>query len=39
LNIERHSPKDPKRFTTYADIEHQLRFFFDDERTKLYTKV
>jgi len=35
LNIERLTPKDPKRFTTYADIETQLRFFFDDERTKL----
>lgn len=35
MNIERHTPKDPKRFTTYADIEHQLRFFFDDERMKL----
>lgn len=35
LGIERHSPKDPKRFTTYADIEHQLRFFFDDERAGL----
>jgi glutamyl-tRNA synthetase len=36
LNIERHSPKDPKRFTTYADVETQLRFFFDDEREKLH---
>ncbi len=36
LNIERHTAKDPKRFTTYADVETQLRFFFDDERTKLH---
>lgn len=35
LNIERHTPKDPKRFSTYADIEHQLRFFYDTERNKL----
>lgn len=35
MNIERHSEKDPKRFTTYADVETQLKFFFDDERTKL----
>lgn len=35
MNIERHTEKDPKRFTTYTDIETQLRFFFDDERTKL----
>lgn len=35
LNIERHTAKDPKRFVTYMDGETQLRFFFDDERTKL----
>jgi hypothetical protein len=35
MNIERHTEKDPKRFTTYADVETQLRFFFDSERTKL----
>ena len=35
MNIERHTAKDPKRFTTYADVETQLKFFFDDERTKL----
>lgn len=35
LNIERHTAKDPKRFTTYADIETQLKFFFDSERTHL----
>ncbi|EKD25120.1 MAG: hypothetical protein ACD_80C00117G0002 [uncultured bacterium (gcode 4)] len=35
LNIERHTAKDPKRFTTYADVEKQLIFFFDEERTKL----
>ncbi len=37
MNIERHTEKDPKRFTTYTDIETQLKFFFDDERTKLQT--
>ncbi|MEI6118398.1 MAG: hypothetical protein WCP92_04085 [bacterium] len=35
MNIERHTAKDPKRFTTYADVETQLKFFFDDEREKL----
>ncbi len=35
MNIERHTEKDPKRFTTYADVEQQLLFFFDDERKKL----
>jgi len=35
MNIERHTAKDPKRFTTYADVETQLRFFFDTEREKL----
>jgi len=47
INIERHTPqlvtgqaaKDPKRFTTYADVETQLRFFFDDERTKLHWNI
>jgi glutamyl-tRNA synthetase len=35
LNIERHTPKDPKRFSTYADIENQLRFFYDSEWEKM----
>lgn len=35
MNIERHTAKDPKRFTTYQDVETQLRFFFDEEREKL----
>lgn len=35
MNIERHTAKDPKRFTTYADVETQLRFFFDSEWEKL----
>lgn len=35
INIERHSPKDPKRFTTYMDVDSQIRFFFDDERAKM----
>jgi len=32
LGIERHSEKDPKRFTTFQDIETQLLFFYDDQR-------
>jgi len=35
MNIERHTEKDPKRFTTYVDVENQLLFFFDDEWEKL----
>jgi len=35
LNIERHTAKDPKRFTTYVDVETQLKFFFDEEWIKL----
>lgn len=35
MNIERHTEKDPKRFVTYADVETQLLFFFDDEWEKL----
>lgn len=35
INIERHTEKDPKRFVTYADVETQLLFFFDDEWEKL----
>ena len=32
LGIERHTEKDPKRFTTFQDIETQLLFFYDDQR-------
>jgi len=39
INIERHTAKDPKRFTTYVDVETQLKFFFDDERTKLNENI
>jgi hypothetical protein len=35
LNIERHTPKDPKRFTTFQDIETQALFFFDEEWGKM----
>jgi len=34
LNIERHTEKDPKRFTTYIDITDSL-FFFDSVREHL----
>ena len=36
INIERHTPKDPKRFTTFKDVESQIIFFYDDEREKLF---
>ncbi len=35
IHIERHTEKDPKRFVTYADVENQLMFFFDDEWERL----
>ncbi|MDR0607980.1 MAG: hypothetical protein LBG52_06680 [Candidatus Peribacteria bacterium] len=34
MNIERHTEKDPKRFTLYSDVQHQILFFFDSEREK-----
>ena len=35
LNIERHTEKDPKRFTLYTDISKNILFFYDEEREKL----
>jgi hypothetical protein len=31
INIERHTEKDPKRFTTFKDVEDQIVFFYDNE--------
>ena len=31
LNIERHTEKDPKRFTLFTDIEKNIMFFFDEK--------
>jgi len=39
MDIERHTDKDPKRFTTFLDVEKQLRFFFDDEWKNLIVDV
>jgi len=36
INIERHTSKDPKRFTTFKDVENQILFFYDSEREKLF---
>ncbi len=36
INIERHTEKDPKRFTTFKDVEEQIMFFYDDEWEKLF---
>ena len=30
INIERHTEKDPKRFTLYSDVKNQILFFSDD---------
>lgn len=35
MSIERHTELDPKRFNTYADVEFQIKFFFDEEYKKL----
>lgn len=35
MSIERHTDLDPKRFNTYADVEAQIKFFFDVEYEKL----
>ena len=35
MSIERHTDLDPKRFSTYADVQHQITFFFDTEYDKL----
>lgn len=34
INIERHTEKDPKRFTLYSNVQQQILFFFDSEREK-----
>ena len=38
LNIERHTEKDPKRFTLYTDISKNILFFYDEERENLKTQ-
>lgn len=39
LSIERHTEKDPKRFSTYQDVEAQLLFFYDTEREKSIKEI
>ncbi len=39
MSIERHTEKDPKRFTTFLDVKEQLQFFFDDEWEKLIKDI
>jgi glutamyl-tRNA synthetase len=34
MDIERHTEKDPKRFTLYSDVMNQILFFFDSEWEK-----
>jgi hypothetical protein len=34
MNIERHTEKDPKRFTVYPDVKNQILFFNDDNWRK-----
>jgi hypothetical protein len=34
MHIERHTEKDPKRFTLYSDVQSQILFFFDSEWEK-----
>ncbi len=35
LNIERHTEKDPKRFTLFTDIEKNICFFYDEKRSEI----
>ena len=35
MNIERHTEKDPKRFTVYPDVKNQLLFFSDEKRIEI----
>ena len=30
LDIERHTPKDPRRFTKFSDLRAQLQFFYEE---------
>ncbi len=39
INIERHTEKDPKRFTVFPDIDSQIRFFYDKEREKINSNI
>jgi len=39
INIERHTLKDPKRFTTFLDVYSQIKFFFDEERENLHKSI
>jgi hypothetical protein len=34
MHIERHTEKDPKRFTLYSDVQSQILFFWDSEWEK-----
>jgi len=36
INIERHTTKDPKRFTTFDDVENQILFFYDSKWEYLF---
>jgi glutamyl-tRNA synthetase len=35
ISSERHTDLDPKRFSAYADVDSQIKFFFDEEYKKL----
>ena len=37
ISIERHTELDPKRFNTFADVDTQLRFFYDSEYTTMWS--
>ena len=37
LSIERHTELDPKRFNTFADVDAQLRFFYDNEYERMWS--
>lgn len=39
LDIERHSEKDPRRFTRFSDIRGQLQFFYDETFTNMKSEA
>lgn len=39
LDIERHSDKDPRRFTRFGDIRGQLQFFYDETFTSMKSEA
>lgn len=39
MSLERHTPQDPKRFNTFADIAGQIDFLYDENREKKVSQL